>query len=83
MGSHHWYRIFTGMGHTVRLMVPQFVKSFVKSNWNDAADPEAIRHASTPLGNQAVQCPSMRFVPAKSIEQQDIRSLHRIRGVSG
>ena len=59
------------MGHTVRLMAPQFVKSFVKSNKNDAADAEAIC--------EAVQRPSMRFVTPKSIEQQDIQCIHRIR----
>lgn len=70
-GAHHWYRVFTEIGHTVHLMAPQFVKPFVKSNKNDAADAEAIC--------EAVQRPSMRFVPAKSIEQQDVQSLHRIR----
>ena len=64
-------RIFTEMGHTVRMMAPQFVKPYVKSNKNDAVDAEAIC--------EAVQRPNMRFVPAKSIEQQDIQSLHRIR----
>ncbi len=70
-GSHHWVRKFTEMGHTVRMMAPQFVKPYVKSNKNDAVDAEAIC--------EAVQRPNMRFVPAKSIEQQDIQSLHRIR----
>ncbi len=70
-GAHHWYRVFSKMGHTVRLIAPQFVKPFVKSNKNDAVDAEAIC--------EAVQRPSMRFVPAKSIEQQDVQSLHRIR----
>ena len=70
-GSHHWVRIFTEMGHTVRMMAPQFVKPYVKSNKNDAVDAEAIC--------EAVQRPNMRFVPAKTIEQQDIQSLHRIR----
>ena len=49
----------------------QFVKPYVKSNKNDSADAEAIC--------EAVQRPNMRFIPAKSIEQQDIQSLHRIR----
>ena len=53
------------------MIAPEFVKPYVKSNKNDAADAEAIC--------EAVQRPSMRFVPAKSIEQQDIQSLHRIR----
>jgi transposase len=70
-GAHHWVRVFTEMGHTVRMIAPQFVKPYVKSNKNDAVDAEAIC--------EAVQRPSMRFVPAKNIEQQDIQSLHRIR----
>ena len=70
-GSHHWVRVFTEMGHTVRMMAPQFVKPYVKSNKNDAVDAEAIC--------EAVQRPNMRFVPVKSIEQQDIQSIHRIR----
>jgi transposase len=70
-GAHHWVRVFTAFGHTVRLMAPQFVKPYVKSNKNDAVDAEAIC--------EAVQRPTMRFVPEKSIEQQDIQSLHRIR----
>ncbi len=70
-GAHHWVRVFTEMGHTVRMMAPQFVKPYVKSNKNDAVDAEAIC--------EAVQRPNMRFVPAKSIEQQDLQSIHRIR----
>lgn len=70
-GAHHWVRVFTEMGHTVRMMAPQFVKPYVKSNKSDAADAEAIC--------EAVQRPSMRFIPSKSIEQQDLQSLHRIR----
>lgn len=70
-GAHHWSREFKSYGHTVRMMAPQFVKPYVKSNKNDAVDAEAIC--------EAVQRPSMRFVPMKSIEQQDLQSLHRIR----
>ena len=70
-GANHWLRVFEKFGHTVHMIAPQFVKPFVKSNKSDAADAEAIC--------EAVQRPSMRFVPAKSIEQQDIQSLHRIR----
>nr|VFK62572.1 MAG: transposase [Candidatus Kentron sp. TC] len=70
--SNRWYRIFTEMGHIVRLIAPQLVKPFVKSNnKNDAIDAEALC--------EAVQRPKMRFVSPKSIEQQDIRSIHRIR----
>ncbi len=70
-GAHFWVRRFTEQGHTVRMIAPQFVKPYVKSNKNDAVDAEAIC--------EAVQRPHMRFVPVKSIEQQDIQSLHRIR----
>jgi transposase len=59
------------MGHTVRLMAPQFVKPYVKSNKNDAADAEAIC--------EAVGCPNMRFVPVKNVEQQAVLALHRVR----
>ena len=58
-------------GHDARLMSPQFVNPYVKSNKNDANDAEAIC--------EAVRRPNMRFVPLKSIEQQDIQLLHRIR----
>lgn len=70
-GAHYWARKLTGMGHDVRLMAPQFVKPYVKTNKNDAADAEAIC--------EAVARPNMRFVPIKNIEQQAVLSLHRVR----
>lgn len=70
-GAHYWAKRFQAMGHTVRLMAPQFVKPYVKSNKSDQADAEAIC--------EAVQRPSMRFVPIKSNTQQDVQSMHRIR----
>ena len=70
-GSHYWTRVLSRFGHTVKLIAPQFVKPYVKSNKNDANDAEAIC--------EAVSRPQMRFVPAKSVEQQDIQSLHRVR----
>lgn len=69
--AHYWARVLGGLGHTVRLMAPQFVKPYVKSNKNDANDAEAIC--------EAVTRPSMRFVPQKSVEQQDLQCLHRVR----
>ena len=62
--AHHWARKLQALGHTVRLMAPQFVKPYVKSNKNDAADAEAIC--------EAVSRPSMRFVPIKNVEQQSV-----------
>jgi transposase len=70
-GAHYWAREFRQFGHEVRLMAPQFVKPYVKSQKNDRADAEAIC--------EAVSRPNMRFVPVKSVEQQDILALHRVR----
>ena len=70
-GAHHWARKLQGLGLKVKLIPPQFVKPYVKSNKNDANDAEAICEA---LGR-----PSMRFVAVKSVEQQDIQAVHRIR----
>ena len=69
--AHHWAREFEKFGHTVKLMAPQFVKPYVKTNKNDAADAEAIC--------EAVDRPNMRFVPIKTGEQQAVLALHRAR----
>ena len=69
--AHYWARKLQRQGHTVKLMAPQFVKPYVKSNKNDAADAEAIC--------EAVTRPTMRFVPIKHVEQQAVLALHRAR----
>jgi transposase len=69
--AHYWGRTLQRFGHTVRLMASQFVKPYVKTNKNDVADAEAIC--------EAVGRANMRFVPIKSIEQQAILSVHRVR----
>lgn len=69
--AHHWARKLSEYGHTVKLMAPQFVKPYVKTNKNDMADAEAIC--------EAVTRPNMRFVPIKNVEQQAILSVHRAR----
>jgi transposase len=69
--SHFWSRKLGAYGHTVKLMAPQFVKPYVKTNKNDAADAEAIC--------EAVGRPNMRFVAEKTVEQQAILSVHRAR----
>ena len=69
--AHHWARELTKFGHEVRIMPPRYVKPYVKRNKNDAADAEAIC--------EAVQRPSMRFVPIKTPEQQSVLMLHRTR----
>jgi transposase len=69
--AHDWARCFREHGHDVRLIAPQFVKAYVKSPKNDARDAEAIC--------EAVTRPTMRFVPIKRVEQQDLQAPHRIR----
>ena len=70
-GANYWARVFQRNGHRVKLISPQFVKPFVKTNKNDANDAQAIVEAASR--------PSMHFVPIKQVEQQDIQSIHRVR----
>jgi len=70
-GANHWGRQFEKLGHQVKLINPRYVKPFVKRNKNDANDAEAIAIAA-----QQTEMPS---VSIKTLEQQDIQSLHRIR----
>jgi transposase len=70
-GSHFWARRLASLGYTVKLMAPQFVKPYVKGNKHDAADAEAIC--------EAVSRPTMRFVPIKTVDQQSILAVHRVR----
>jgi len=70
-GAHYWARKLQERGYTVKLIAPQFVKPYVQSNKNDANDAEAIC--------EAMSRPKMRFVAVKTVEQQDIRAVHRIR----
>lgn len=70
-GAHHWARVLQAKGFTVKLIAPQFVKPYVKSNKNDANDAEAIC--------EAMSRPSMRCVAVKTVEQQDIQAVHRVR----
>jgi transposase len=73
-GAHHWARLFAAAGHTVRLIAPKFVAPYRlsgKRGKTDAADAAAIC--------EALQRPSMRFVPVKSLEQQALLTLHRVR----
>src|SRR5208282_3867513 len=61
-GAHYWARELTRLGHTVRLIAPQYVKPYVKRGKNDAADAEAIC--------EAMSRPTMRFVAVKSAASQ-------------
>ena len=70
-GANYWAREFIALGHEVKLIAPQYVKPFVKGNKNDYNDAEAIA--------EAAQRPTMRFVPIKTVEQQDVQNFHRQR----
>jgi transposase len=70
-GAHFWAKAISELGHDVRLISPQFVTPYVKSNKNDRNDAEAIC--------EAVGRPNMRFVPIKSAEQLAVQAVHRIR----
>ncbi len=70
-GAHYWARRFREHGHEVKRMAPQFVKPYVKSNKNAMRDAEGM--------SEAVTRPTMRFVPTKELDQQDIQALHRVR----
>ncbi|MEZ5812465.1 MAG: IS110 family transposase [Rhizobiaceae bacterium] len=71
--AHHWARTLIAMGHDVRIMPPSYVKGYVKRGKSDALDAEAIC--------EAVQRPTMRFVPVKTVEQQSILMAHRTRSL--
>jgi transposase len=63
--AHYWARQLKELGHEVRLIPPQHVKAYVRGNKNDY--------------NEAARRPDMRFVAVKTVEQQDVQALHRLR----
>ena len=69
--AHHWARELAGLGHGVRLIPPSRVKAFLPRQKNDAADAQAI--------GRAVREPEMRFVAAKTVEQQSALMLFKSR----
>ena len=72
--AHHWARILSGLGHTVKLLAPEAVKPFVKrGKKNDAADAAAICEAASR--------PDVKFVPVKTVAQQGILALHTARSL--
>src|SRR5215207_1867436 len=69
--AQYWARELQQLGHTVKLMSPQFVNPYVKGNKNDSRDAEA--------SCEAVSRPHRRFVPLKTGESQDMQAIHRMR----
>jgi transposase len=70
-GAHYWARVVQQLGHEVRLMHASYVKPYVKRNKNDGRDAEGVC--------EAMQRPTMRFVPVKSEAQQGVLAVHRTR----
>ena len=71
--SHHWAREIAALGHTVKMMPPAYVKPYVRRGKTGTADAEAIC--------EAVTRPTMRFVPTKTMEQQSVLMLHKVRNL--
>ena len=71
--AHHWAREIIKLGHDVKLIPPSYVKAYVRRQKNDAADAAAIC--------EAVSRPSMRFVGVKTVEQQAMLAVHRVRAL--
>ncbi len=72
-GAHEWARRLRALGHEVRLIAPQYVKAYVRGNKNDYNDARAIA--------EAVVRPQ-RFVAIKTVEQQDVQALQRMRSAA-
>lgn len=69
--SHHWARRLQALGHEVRLLPPQYVRAYVRRNKTDATDAAALL--------EAVRCSDIRPVPVKTVDQQVLQQLHRVR----
>ena len=69
--AHYWARELQALGHEVLLLPPEYAKAYLKRNKNDAADAAAIC--------EAMSRPKMRFVAVKTVEQQDVQAVHRVR----
>src|SRR5207244_11547173 len=71
VGAHHLSRKLKAIGHEPRLMPAKYVRPYSKGQKNDFRDAEAIA--------EAVQRPTMKFVPTKTVEQLDLQAMHRVR----
>ena len=70
-GAHYWARELSKLGHEIKMMAPQHVKSYVHGNKTDRRDAQAICEAASR--------PYVKAVPVSSVLQQDIQTLHRVR----
>jgi transposase len=69
--AHYWARRIAACGHEVRLLPAQYVRAYVKRNKTDRADAAALI--------EALRCADIRPVPVKTLEQQQVLALHRLR----
>jgi transposase len=69
--AHHWARVLQERGITVKLLPARYVRAYVKRNKTDAADAAALL--------EAVRCGQIVPVKVKSVEQQCLQGLHRVR----
>src|SRR5437879_12005097 len=69
--AHYWARWIGAHGHAVQLLPAQYVRQYVRRNKTDRADAAALI--------EAARCAAIRTVPAKSLEQQQVLVLHRLR----
>ena len=69
--AHHWARYIAALGHEVQLLPAQYVRAYVKRNKTDRADAAALL--------EAMRCADIRPVPVKTLEQQQVLGLHRLR----
>jgi transposase len=69
--AHYWARALQAQGHEVRLLPAQYVRAYVRRNKTDAADAAALI--------EAARCADIRPVPVKSVDQQLLQQLHRLR----
>jgi len=69
--AHYWARRIVAAGHDVRLLPAQYLKAYVKRNKTDRADAAALI--------EAARCADINAVPVKTVEQQQIQALHRLR----
>jgi transposase len=69
--AHYWGRRCQARGLDVRLLPAQYVRPYVRRNKTDRTDTEALVEAH--------RCDGIHAVPVKTVEQQTLQALHRVR----
>lgn len=71
--AHHWARWLNSLSIEVRLLPAQYVRAYVRRDKTDATDAAALL--------EAIRASDLRPVRVKSVEQQALQGLHRIRSL--